>query len=227
MTWSVCLVDDHEVVRQGLRATLEADPAFHIVGEAGDGLEALCLVERMHPDLLIIDLMLPCLNGLEALRILRHRMLRSRVVVLSMYASESFVAEALRSGALGYVLKGGKTSEILTAAREAAAGRHYLSPPLSQRAVDDYLARARSGGQDSHELLTPRERQVLQLAAEGKTCPEIGALLSISERTAERHRANLMQKLNLRSQTELILYAVERGILVTPSATLPGKSMHG
>jgi len=192
---------------------LETDPDLTVIGEASDGLEAVRQVERLDPDLVVLDLMMPGLNGLDALRIIRQRSPRTRVVVLSMYANESFVAEALGCGALGYVLKGGRINEILTAVREAMAERRYLSPPLSEQTLEDYLAKVKPAGMDPHELLTPRERQVLQLAAEGKTCPEIGARLSISERTVERHRANLMHKLGLCTQTDLVLYALKRGIL--------------
>jgi DNA-binding NarL/FixJ family response regulator len=213
MPFSVVLVDDYAVVRQGVRVTLEADPAFQVIGEAADGLEAVRLVERLRPDVLILDLMMPGLNGLDALRIIRQRSPATRVVVLTMFATESFVAEALQGGALGYVLKGAAVSEILAAASAAAAGRRYLHRPLSERAVENYLAKARLGEKDSHALLTPRERQVFQLAAEGKTCAEIGLRLHLSERTVERHRANMMQKLGLRTQTELVLYALRRGLL--------------
>jgi two-component system response regulator NreC len=224
MPLSVFLVDDHEVVRQGLRAILEADSAFTIIGEATDGLEAVRLVERLRPDLLVLDLMMPGLNGLDALRIIRQRSPRTRVVVLSMHATDGFVAEALQCGASGYVLKGGRLSELVAAIREATAGRRYLSPPLSEQAIEDYQAQVQPFVQDAQELLTPRERQVLQLAAEGKTCPEIGAQLSISERTAERHRANMMQKLRLRTQTELVLYALRHGFL--PVDNLPTTNSH-
>jgi two-component system response regulator NreC len=213
MPLSVLLVDDHEVVRQGLRGTMEADSAFTIIGEAADGLEAIRMVERLRPDLVVLDLMMPGLNGFDALRVIRQRSPRTRVVVLSMYATDAFVSEALQCGASGYVPKGGRVSDLVVALRAAAEGRRYLSPPLSEQALEGYLAQVEAGGQDAHELLTPREREVLQLAAEGKTCPEIGARLSISERTVERHRANLMQKLGLRTQTELVLYAIRRGIL--------------
>ncbi len=215
MPLSVFLVDDHEVVRQGVRITLEADPAFLIAGEACDGLEAVRAVERLQPDLLVLDLLIPSLNGLDALHIIRQRAPQTRVVVLSMYATEAFVAGALQGGALGYVLKGSRTSELVAALHEAAAGRRYLSPPLSEQALKDYLAKVQIGEGDRHELLTPRERQVFQLAAEGKTCPEIAARLHLSERTVERHRANLMHKLGLRTQTELVLYALRRGLLPT------------
>ncbi len=213
MPLSVFLVDDHEIVRQGLRVALGEDPAFTVVGEAGDGLETIRHVERLAPDLLVLDIMMPDLNGLDALRILRQRAPRTRVVILSMYDTLAFVSEALYLGARGYVLKGGRIGEIVAALRAAAAGRLYLSPPLSEQKVEDYRASAQSSGEDPHALLTSRERQVLQLAAEGKTCPEIGARLHLSERTVERHLANAMHKLGLRSQTELVRYALRRRLL--------------
>lgn len=213
MAVSVFLVDDHEVVRQGVRAALEASPAFKVIGEAADGLEAVRLAELLRPDILVLDLSMSGLNGLDALRIIRQRSPRTRVVLFSMYAAESFVSEALRCSASAYVLKGAAISELVAAVQEVAAGRHYLSPPLSEKSVEDYLTKVNSGEDARHGLLTPRERQVLQLAAEGKTCPEIGTRLHLSERTVESHRANLMHKLGLRTQTELVLYAVRRGML--------------
>ena len=213
MPFSVILADDHAVVRQGIKTTLESDPGIRVLGEAADGLEAVRLVERLRPDVLVLDLMMPGLNGLDVLRIIRQRSPETRAVVLSMHGTESFVAEALRCGAMGFVLKGAKIGEILTAASLAAAGRRYLSPSLSEQTVEDYLAKLESAEKDVHELLTPREREVFQLAAEGKTSPDIGLRLHLSERTVERHRANLMHKLGLRTQTELVLYALRRGVL--------------
>lgn len=211
MPFTVFVADDHAVVRQGIRATLEADPTFQVVGEASDGLEAVKLVERIQPNLLILDLMMPNLNGFDALRIVRQRSPKTLVVVLSMYDSEPFVAEALKCGASGYVPKGRDSDEILAAAREVAAGRRYLSPPLSERTIEDYRAKSQSVQKNVHELLTPRERQVFQLAAEGKTCAAIGLQLHLSERTIERHRSNMMHKLELHTQTDLVLYAVRQG----------------
>lgn len=212
MPFSTLLADDHAVVRQGIRASLEVGDAFAICGEAADGIEAVQLAERLQPDLLILDLMMPGLNGMDSLRIIRHRSPNTRVIFLSIYPTESYVAEAFQCGALGYVLKGGRISEIADALHEALAGRRYLSPPISAQRIEGYLAQAQSVGPNSHELLTPRERQVLQLAAEGKTCRDIGVRLFISERTVERHRANLLHKLGLRTQTELVLYALNHGV---------------
>jgi DNA-binding NarL/FixJ family response regulator len=210
---TIVLADDHVVVRQGLRALLEAEPDFAIVGEAADGLEVPDLVERLKADVLILDLMLPGLNGLEVTRQVQQRSPQTRVVVLSMYANEAYVLEALRNGAAAYVLKEASAADLVQAIREVMAGRRYLSPPLSESAIELYVQKAKAAPRDAYEELTTREREVLQLAAEGQSNPEIADRLGISVRTVETHRANLMHKLDLRSQTELVRYALRRGIL--------------
>lgn len=210
---TIMLADDHPVVRQGLRAVLEAEPDFEVIAEAGDGLEATRLVERLKPDVLVVDIMMPGLNGLEVTRELRQRSPETRVVVLSMYADEAYVLEALRNGAAGYALKASVSTELVHAVREAAAGRRYLCTPLSQSAIDAYIEKAGSGTRDLYELLTTREREVLQLAVEGCSNPDIAARLGISPRTAETHRLNLLRKLNLETHTDLIRYALRRGII--------------
>jgi DNA-binding NarL/FixJ family response regulator len=210
---TIVLADDHHVVRQGLRALLQAEPDFSIVGEAADGREALALIERLKPKILIVDVMMPGLNGLEVTRQVHQLSVKTRVVVLSMYANEAYVTEALRNGAAAYVLKESRSLDLLRAVREVAAGRHYLSPPLSQRAVEHYIQRAKETSLDLYDTLTTREREVLQLVAEGHTNSEVAAKLFISPRTAETHRVHLMNKLRLRSQTDLIRYALKRGIL--------------
>jgi two-component system, NarL family, response regulator NreC len=213
MTTTIVLADDHPVVRRGMRALLESDPGFSVIGETGDGLETIRLVERLQPDVLLLDLMMPGLSGLEALRIIRQRAPQTRVVVLSMYSTNAFVAEALRNGATGYVLKGSDEKNLIRALREAAAGRRFLSPPVRESAIDAYIEQVRAAELDPHETLTAREREVLQLAAEGKTSSETAARLHISPRTVENHRANLMRKLGLHNQSELVRYAVRRGLI--------------
>jgi two-component system response regulator NreC len=213
MTISIILADDHPVVRRGMRTLLEAESDFSVIGETGDGLESVRLVEKLQPDVLILDLMMPGLSGLEALRIIRKRSPRTRVVVLSMHENKAFVAEALKNGATGYVLKGSDEENLVQAVQEAAAGRRFLSPPVTERAIDAYIEQARTAQLDPHETLTAREREVLQLAAEGKTGAEIAARLHISPRTVENHRANLMRKLGLKNQSELVRYAVRRGLI--------------
>jgi DNA-binding NarL/FixJ family response regulator len=211
---TILLVDDHQVVREGFRALLAAQEDFRIVGEAGNGLEAVRMAERLEPDVVVMDLMMPGLNGLEVARQISQRCSRSRIVVLSMHSNEGYVLEALRNGASAYVLKDSSSADLVRAVREALEGRRYLSPPLSEPAIDAYIERARMGETlDLYETLTSREREVLQLSAEGYTTPEIAAKLFISPRTVESHRANVMHKLGLRSQTDLIRFALQRGIL--------------
>jgi DNA-binding NarL/FixJ family response regulator len=210
---TIVLADDHHIVRQGLRALLEAEPGFSIIGEAADGLGAVEIVERAQPDVLVVDLVMPGLSGLEVIRQVRQRSPRTRVVVLSMHADESYVLEALRNGATAYVLKRCTATELVRAVREAADGRRYLSPPLSDRAIEAYLRRTEASELDPYETLTAREREVLHLAAEGRSNPEISSRLYISPRTVEAHRAHLMRKLGLKNQAELIRYAIRRGIV--------------
>lgn len=210
---TIVLADDHHVVRQGLRALLVAEPGLQVIGEAGDGLEALAVVERLKPQVLVLDLMLPGLHGLEVARQVARRLPQIRVIILSMYANEAYVLEALRHGAAGYVLKGATATDLVRAVHEVVAGRRYLSPPLSEHAITAYIEKAEASPPDRYKLLTTREREVLQLAAEGYTNAQIGDRLSISTRTVETHRANMMQKLGLRSQTDLVRYALQHGIL--------------
>lgn len=210
---TIVLADDHRIVRQGLRALLAGEADLEVVGEADDGREALELVRRLTPDVLVLDLMMPGLNGLEVARQLPRQSPGVRVVVLSMYDDEGFVLEALANGVSGYVLKDSNSSDLVHAVREVAAGRRYLSPPLSDRAIEAYQQRAKVGTMDKHETLTTREREVLQLSAEGHTNSEIAARLGISTRTAETHRSHVMHKLSLHTQSDLIRYAIRRGII--------------
>lgn len=213
MPISIVLADDHPVVRRGMRTLLESEADFAIVGEAGDGLETIRLVEQLHPDVLILDLMMPGLSGLEALRILRQRAPQTRVVILSMYNTNAFIAEALKNGATGYVLKGSSEKDLILAVREADAGKRFLSAPVTERAIEAYIEQARNGTLDPHETLTAREREVLQLVAEGKTSSEVAARLHISHRTVENHRTSLMRKLGLKNHSDVIRYALRRGLI--------------
>lgn len=210
---TVLLADDHRIVRQGLRALLEAEEDLSIVGETGDGLEVVGLVERTQPHVLIVDLMMPGLNGLEITRQVSKRSPTTQTIMLSMHASEAYVMEALRNGAAGYVLKDSGMEELVRAIREVSAGRHFLDSPLSERAIEVYKQKAAEGGLDMYATLTTREREVLQLAAEAESNREIAARLSISRRTVETHRANIMRKLNLHGQADLIRFALRRGII--------------
>jgi two-component system, NarL family, response regulator NreC len=210
---SIVLADDHPLVRQGLRTVLETEGDCVVVGEAADGLRVVDLVERIRPDVLVLDLMLPGLNGLEITRQVTQRALKTRVVIVSMHAEEGYVLEALRNGASGYVLKDANPADVVLAVREAAAGRRFLCRPLSERALAAYAQQAQAAPRDAYETLTTREREVFQLIAESASNTEVAARLGISPRTVETHRANLMRKLGLQSQTDLIRYALRRGIV--------------
>jgi two-component system, NarL family, response regulator NreC len=213
MPITIVLADDHPVVRRGMQALLEAEKDFSIVGIAAEGLETVRLVERWKPDVVVLDLMMPGLSGLEVLRIIRERSPRTRVVILSMYSSAAFVTQALQHGATGYVLKGSSEEDLVRATREAAAGRRFLSPPVTEIAINAYIERSKTGPFDPHETLTTRQREVLQMVAEGKTNAEIAERLHISPRTVENHRSTVMQKLGLQNQTDLIRYAIRRGLI--------------
>ncbi len=217
MTISILLADDHHVVRLGVRALLEAELDFTVVGEAADGLEAKALMERLQPDMLILDLMMPGLNGMEVLRQVQQLSPRTRVVVLSMHANEAYVVEALRHGASGYALKQSSMLELVQAIRQVMAGGNYLSPAFTRQDIEAYKQKA-AAATAPFDTLTPREREVLQLAAQGFTNAAIAEKLIISPRTAEMHRGNLMRKLNLRTQTDLVRYAHWRGLLMPEPA---------
>jgi DNA-binding NarL/FixJ family response regulator len=210
---TIVLADDHHVVRKGLRALLEAEVDFSVIGEAADGLAVVGLVERLKPQVLIVDLMMPGLNGLEVVRQVKQRVAPTQIIVLSMHANEAYVLEALRNGAAGYVLKDASPTEFMCAVREVAAGRHYLSSALSERAIEAYIQKATISSSDQYETLTTREREVLHLVAQGAKNSDIAARLSISVRTAETHRTNLMRKLSLHNQADLRQYALQRGLI--------------
>jgi DNA-binding NarL/FixJ family response regulator len=218
MPATIVLADDHQIVRQGLRAILRTEAAFAVVGEAANGLDTMRLVARLRPDILLLDLMLPGLSGFEVIRQVVHKYAHTRVVVLSMHANEAYVQEALRAGARAYVLKESGADELVQAIREVLAGGRFLSPPLSEQSLRAYGERTRAASFDPYETLTTREREVLDLTVEGYTSGKISKKLFISPRTVETHRSNLMRKLGLRNQKELIRYAVARG---KPTAEAP------
>ncbi len=206
----IALVEDHRLVREGLKALLATEPCFELVGEASDGIQAVEMVEKYQPHVLLLDLRIPRLHGLEVLRQLRDQH-HTKVVVVSMHSDEPYVIEALRNGVNGYVLKDCPAAELITAIRTAASGGQYLAESLRQRAISATLKRLIPGIRSPQ--LTKRELLVLELAAEGQTSAQIASALFISRRTAEAHRANLMKKLSLKTQTDLVLYAVRNGMI--------------
>jgi RNA polymerase sigma factor (sigma-70 family) len=209
---TILLADDHQVVREALRLLLESQPDFKVIAETGDGLEAAQLMEKHKPDILIADMMMPGLSGLEVARRTKRISPATKVLVLSMYDAESYVVESLQAGVAGYVLKKSSSQELILAIHQALAGNLYLSPSLNERAIQAYLQRSQdSRVEDLFDTLTDREREVFHLAAEGWSNPQIAERLSLSVRTVEMHRSNLMKKLGLGSQTDLVKYAVKRG----------------
>jgi len=212
-TTSIVLVDDHRLVREALRVLLENEPGLSVVGEASDGVEAIEVIARLKPDVVLLDLTMPGMDGLAVLRRMAQEPApRSHIVVLTMHADEAYVVEALKSGAEAYVLKESSASDLVYAVREVIAGRRYLSPPLSERAIDAYAGRV-AASPPAHARLTARELEVLRLSARGMSLPQIATELSISPRTVETHRANFMRKLGLQSQTDLVRYAMREGLL--------------
>jgi two-component system, NarL family, response regulator NreC len=211
---TLILADDHQVLREALRLLLDSQSDLRVIAETGNGLEAVELTERHKPDVLIVDLMMPGLSGLEVARRTMRLSPATKVIVLSMHDAESYVAESLQAGAAGYVLKKSSSQELVFAIRQALAGNLYLSSSLDQRALQAYIQRTQdSRTDDPFDTLTDREREVFHLAAEGLSNPQIAERLSLSPRTVEMHRANLMKKLGLKSQTDLVKYAVKRGMV--------------
>lgn len=210
---NIILVDDHPIIRQGLRGLLEMEDDLKVIAEAGDGQSALEVIESHPANLLILDISMPGLNGLDLARRVSKDDPKMKIVILSMHSDESFVLKALRNGVHGYVLKASATEDLIQAIRTVLRGEFFFSAPISQRAVSLYVEKAKEDMPDPYEMLTDREREVLQLSAEGYTASQVAEKLYLSQRTIEMHRANFMSKLNLRNQTELIRFALHQGIL--------------
>ena len=211
----ILLADDHTVVRQGLRKVLEEHPDWHVVAEAGDGREAVRQAEQHKPDVAILDVAMPLLNGIEATRQIVRHVPGVRVLVLSMHADEAYVTQVLHAGAAGYMLKDSADVDLLQAVSAVAKGQSFFSPAIARLMLDDYVMQ-RSGERgvvDRYESLSEREREVFQLIAEGKSNKEIAELLFISPSTVETHRARIMEKIDVHSAVEIALYAVRRGII--------------
>jgi len=210
----IILVDDHAVMRRGLRLLLEQQEDFNVVGEARDGREAVQLAEALRPDVAVMDISMPNLNGIEAARQIVTKQLGVAVVILSMHADEGYVLRALRAGARGYLLKECPPEELIQAIRAASEGKAFFSPVVSRMLVEDYMRQLQNREmEDTYELLTAREREILQLVAEGKSNKDVANMLKLSPYTVETHRSNILEKLNLHSVPELVLYAVRKRVI--------------
>jgi DNA-binding NarL/FixJ family response regulator len=210
----VLLADDHKLIRAGLRLVVDQQPDLSVVGEADDGRQAVELAKSLKPNVVVMDIGMPNLNGIEAARQIRAIRPDAAVVMLSMHSDEGYVLRALGAGARAYLLKDSATTDLVQAIHAVVEGKSFFSPAVSKVLLQDYMRKLqRSGAEDSYDLLSPREREVLQLVAEGKSNKEVSSLLNLSVYTVETHRAKIMQKLNLKGVPELILYAVRKGII--------------
>jgi RNA polymerase sigma factor (sigma-70 family) len=210
----ILFADDHTLIRGGLRLIVEQQPDMTVVGEAEDGRKAVTLAASLNPDVAVLDIGMPNLNGIEAAKQITQAEPRTAVVVLSMHRDETYILRALKAGVRGYLLKDSAESDLVRAIRAVAEGKSFFSPAVSKVLLEDYMRKLqRTGAEDSYDLLTPREREILQLVAEGKSSKEIASTLNLSVYTVETHRANIMEKLKLKSLPELILYAVRKGII--------------
>jgi DNA-binding NarL/FixJ family response regulator len=210
----ILLADDHTIVRQGLRKMLEERPDWEVVAEAGDGREAVRQAEQHKPDVAIVDVAMPLLNGIETTRQIVRKSPATRVLVLSMHADDAYVIQILQAGATGYLLKDSADVDLIQAVTAVSKGKSFFSPAIARLMLDDYVRQlSEKGVTDRYESLSEREREIFQLIAEGKANKEIAALLSISPSTVETHRARIMEKLDLHSAAEIVLYAVRRGVI--------------
>jgi DNA-binding NarL/FixJ family response regulator len=212
--WTVLLADDHAVVRKGLRFLLDQSDYVQVVGEASDGRQATTLAHQLRPNLVIVDIQMPMLNGIDASAQIVKDNPATAVIILSMYSDESYILRALNAGAKGYLLKDSVETDILNAVSAVMKGKPFFSPAITETLLEDYIRLMNQRGiQDSYNLLTEREKEVLQLLAQGKTNKEVAALLDLSTYTVDSHRANLMQKLSLRNTAEIVLYAVRKNLI--------------
>jgi DNA-binding NarL/FixJ family response regulator len=210
----VLLADDHGVVRKGLRFLLESEGDLEVVGESSDGRQAVQDAETLRPDVIVMDIAMPRLNGIEATSQIVKRSPDSSVIVLSMYSDEEYLVRALTAGAKGYLLKDSAESDLVAAVRSVSGGRPFFSPSIASTLLEDYVRQLQQRGlSDSYDLLSDREKEVLQLLAEGKTNKEVATVLNLSTHTVETHRTHLMQKLNLHNTAEIVLYAVRKKII--------------
>ena len=210
----VLLVEDHTIVRKGLRSLLDGEAGIEVIGEAEDGREAVEKVQQLLPDVVLMDIAMPGLNGLEATRQIKKRFPEVQVLILTMHANEEYIFQILRAGASGYVVKQVAPTELISAIRAAYRGESFLSPSISKKVIQEYIRQAEAMGEEnSYDRLTDREREVLQLIAEGHSNREIAELLHISAKTVQTHRAHLMDKLDIHSTAELTQYAIRKGVI--------------
>jgi two-component system response regulator NreC len=210
----ILVADDHAVVRAGIRLLLEAQPDMEVVGEAQDGRESLTRVQELRPDVVLMDITMPNLSGIEATQAIKEVLPEARILALTMHEDARYLFQMLKEGALGYVVKGADPSELLSGIRAVAENKAYLLPSLATRLLDDYLERLKDGGEkDSYAGLTTREREVLKLIGEGYTNGQIAELIFISINTVERHRSNIMDKLGMNNRSQLIRFAISKGLV--------------
>jgi two-component system, NarL family, response regulator NreC len=213
MDTKVLLVDDHAILREGLRMVLEAQPGISVVGEAENGREALEMVEELHPDVVVMDIAMPQMNGAEATRQIKRRFPATKVLILTMHENQQYLIQIVNAGAIGCVLKRSAGAELVTAVRAAARGESYFSPSMASMLLEDYRVRLAHEEDDDVGMFTEREREVLQLVAEGKTNKEIADILTVSIKTVQTHRAHIMEKLGAHDRTDLVRYAMRKGII--------------
>jgi DNA-binding NarL/FixJ family response regulator len=210
----ILLADDHILMRSGLRALLDRQPNLEVVGESENGRETVALAASLRPDVVVMDVGMPVLNGIEATQMIVTQCPTIAVVILSMHADESYVMRALKAGARGYLLKDSAAADLIGAIQAISQGKSFFSPKVSRILAEDYVrVLKQKGAVDTYDLLTSREREILQLLAEGKTNKEVATALNISPYTVETHRSHILQKLNLHNSAELVLYAVRKGII--------------
>jgi two-component system response regulator NreC len=210
----ILLADDHTVVRKGLRLLLENQPEFQVIGDAADGREAVALAEQHKPDVIVMDVAMPVLNGIEAARQISTKLPSAAIVFLSMHSDEGYVLKALKVGARAYLLKDSAEYDLINAVKAVSIGKAFFSPAISKMLAEDYVRQLQEQhAEDTFDLLTTREREVLQLVAEGRSNKEVATVLQLSPHTVETHRSNILEKLHLHTGAELILYAIRKGVV--------------
>jgi DNA-binding NarL/FixJ family response regulator len=210
----IVIAEDHTILREGLKSLLSSNPDFEIIGEAEDGREAIRCVEKFKPDLILMDLSMPRINGLDAIKEIKKRFSETKILVLTVHKTEEYILATLKSGADGYILKDSTHAELVLAVKNVLSGKHYISPGISEKVIEGYLEGKKTlKTKSSWETLTQREREILKLIAEGYKNKEIGDYLCISPKTVEKHRANLMEKLDLHNVQALTTFAIEKGLV--------------